>query len=302
MESGRTKTILLVEDQSIIAMATTRTLGSFGYTSITADSGENAVRIAAERADVDLVLMDIDLGRGMDGTEAARLILEKRDLPVVFLSSHTELEIVAKTEDVTSYGYIVKNSGPTILHAGIKMAFRLFAARVELKDREEHFRSLFEDAIGPVFIEDYSAAKRRIDQARASGVTDFRAWLRANPSEMEAFKDLIQVVDLNREAFRALGRPVGMGKPKTLRECLGPEAVYFFEDELVAIAEGATSFEAEIPIRTGGGETSYFFLQLNAVKGHEADLSRVHVMLIDISETKRVKGKLRQKSPEVRRV
>ncbi len=46
----------------------------------------------------------------MDGTEAAALILKERDLPVVFLSSHTEPEVVARTEKITSYGYVVKDS------------------------------------------------------------------------------------------------------------------------------------------------------------------------------------------------
>jgi PAS domain S-box-containing protein len=74
--------------------------------------------------------MDIDLGSGMDGTEAAQAILSDREIPVVFLSSHTEPEVVDRTEKITSYGYIVKTSGETVLIASIKMAFRLFEARV----------------------------------------------------------------------------------------------------------------------------------------------------------------------------
>jgi CheY-like chemotaxis protein len=40
--------------------------------------------------------MDINLGEGIDGTECAELILKERDIPLVFLSSHTEPEIVRK--------------------------------------------------------------------------------------------------------------------------------------------------------------------------------------------------------------
>ncbi len=72
--------------------------------------------------------MDIDLGRGMKGTEAAETILKAKDIPLAFLSSHTEPEIVNTTEGITSYGYIVKNSGNTVLLASIKMAFRLYEA------------------------------------------------------------------------------------------------------------------------------------------------------------------------------
>jgi PAS domain S-box-containing protein len=58
-------------------------------------------------------------------------------LPLAFLSSHTEQEVVETTEGITSYGYIVKNSGETVLLASIKMAFRLFEARMKEKEHKE---------------------------------------------------------------------------------------------------------------------------------------------------------------------
>lgn len=128
------KTILLVEDEVFIAMAQEKKLAAFGYNVITAGSGEEAVSLACGDTTIDLILMDIDLGKGIDGTEAARQILECIDVPVVFLSSHTEPEVVEKTEKITSYGYVVKNSGPTVLATSIKMAFKLFEAKTMYND------------------------------------------------------------------------------------------------------------------------------------------------------------------------
>jgi PAS domain S-box-containing protein len=134
------KTILLVEDEVLIAMVEKTDLEEFGYNVITAHSGKDAIEIFRRHDAVDLVLMDINLGNGIDGTEAATSILNERESPVVFLSSHTEPEIVEKTEKITSYGYVVKNSGKTVLDASIKMAFKLFEANRkivnELKERE----------------------------------------------------------------------------------------------------------------------------------------------------------------------
>lgn len=128
--------ILLVEDERIVAMGESAVLTANGYDVTIEHAGEPAVDHAA-RENFDLILMDIDLGPGrMDGTEAAGLILQDHDIPVVFLSSHTEPEIVAKTEEITSYGYILKNSGDTVLLAGIRMAFRLHAAHLELEQKE----------------------------------------------------------------------------------------------------------------------------------------------------------------------
>ncbi len=149
MENRSRKTILLVEDEVLIGMAEAETLEKYGYRVIVALSGEKAVRVVEEGVSVDLILMDINLGRGMDGTEAAEIILRSRNLPLIFLSSHTECRVVEKTEGITSYGYILKNSGQTVLIASIKMAFRLFEARMQgmakdaaKKESEEKYKKL----------------------------------------------------------------------------------------------------------------------------------------------------------------
>jgi len=142
------KTLLLVEDEAVIALAQQKTLQRYGYVVVTALSGEEAIRQVSENPDIDLVLTDIDLGDGISGTDAASAILAIKDIPVVFLSSHTEPDVVAKTEGITSYGYIVKNSGGTVIDASIKMAFRLYEARCreqakeELLERKLHYEEL----------------------------------------------------------------------------------------------------------------------------------------------------------------
>jgi len=131
------KNLLLVEDEVIIAMSEKAELEKYGYTVVIAHSGEEAVELFNEDSDIDLILMDINLGKGIDGTEAASRILKEHDIPIVFLSSHTSPEIVEKTEKITSYGYVVKNSGIVVLDASIKMAFRLHDARMREKEKEK---------------------------------------------------------------------------------------------------------------------------------------------------------------------
>ncbi|HOX13227.1 MAG TPA: GAF domain-containing protein [Spirochaetia bacterium] len=140
-DAGPLKTLLLVEDEALIALAERRTLERYGFRVRTAADGEGAVAAASEQ-DVDLVLMDINLGAGIDGTEAAKRILAARDLPLIFLSSHTEREVVERTEGITSYGYVVKNSDENVLVASIKMAFRLFEAKVQARAKEERITLL----------------------------------------------------------------------------------------------------------------------------------------------------------------
>jgi PAS domain S-box-containing protein len=144
MSDLKKRILLLVEDEAIIALSQKATLEKYEYKVLTANSGENAIEKFGQNPDIDLILMDIDLGEGIDGTETARRILNVRTIPIVFLSSHTEPQVVEKTEQITSYGYVVKNSGITVLDASIKMAFKLFKAHIkaeielgELKKAEE---------------------------------------------------------------------------------------------------------------------------------------------------------------------
>jgi PAS domain S-box-containing protein len=146
------KTILLVEDEVVIAMDEKIALERCGYRVAIVNSGERAIAAFAEPNSIDLVLMDIDLGEGIDGTEAAKRILDEREIPIVFLSSHTEPEIVNKTATISSYGYIVKNSGITVLDASIRMAFRLFESR----DREKKYRAIIDQSQDGIVIADDS--------------------------------------------------------------------------------------------------------------------------------------------------
>lgn len=126
-------TLLLVEDEYIIAFTTQKLLEKYNYKVIIAENGEEALKaMKVSNFGIDLILMDIDLGVGLDGTETASIILENYDIPILFHSSHTESHIVDKTEGITSYGYVVKNSGIVVLDASIKMALKLYHANHEL--------------------------------------------------------------------------------------------------------------------------------------------------------------------------
>lgn len=138
------RTILLVEDERIIMIAEKRLLERSGYCVVTANTGEEAVETARSTPNIDLILMDIDLGQGISGTEAAEIILNERSIPLAFLSSHTEPEIVDKTEGITSYGYIVKNSGETVLLASIRMAFRLAEANRSISAQAMQMAAAYE--------------------------------------------------------------------------------------------------------------------------------------------------------------
>jgi len=141
MDSQGRKTILIVEDELILSMLEKTSLEKEGFYVITASSGDKALGLFGKPHHIDLILMDIDLGKGMDGTETAEKILQIEDIPVLFLTSHNEPEIIEKTEKITSYGFVTKSSNHAILLTSIKMAFRLFEARQKEKKNENALRA-----------------------------------------------------------------------------------------------------------------------------------------------------------------
>ncbi len=151
MKNHKQKTILLVEDEIIIAMGESVIIEKYGFAVVTAASGKQAIEMARTNPDIDLILMDIDLGRGLDGTQAAAQILQFRELPIVFLTGHSEKEMVDKVKKITRYGYVLKNSGEFVLIESINMAFELFEAhqRAEAENQklqatERKFRTMYQ--------------------------------------------------------------------------------------------------------------------------------------------------------------
>jgi len=122
------KTILLVEDEIIIAITTKIILENYGYIVIVVNTGEDAIKTIKNIPNIQLLLIDIDLGKGLDGIETAEIILKNYDIPIIFRSSHIEQDIIEKIKNIkkiTSYSYITKNSNNVDLDISIKMAFKL---------------------------------------------------------------------------------------------------------------------------------------------------------------------------------
>ena len=144
------KNILLVEDEIIIAMAEMAVLKKNNFEVLHVESGEDAIQIMRDDSSVNLILMDFNLGEGISGAEAVEEILKFKNIPIIFLTSHFEKEIVERVRNVNRYGYIIKNSGETFLISSIEMALSLFEAQLSTRESEKRFRSMADSA--PVLI------------------------------------------------------------------------------------------------------------------------------------------------------
>ncbi len=126
--------ILVVDDEAIITMQLEERLTAMGYTVAgMAASGEDAVD-KARRIRPDLVLMDIVMPGKMNGIEAAKIVTQELDIPVVFVTSYADDAIIEKAKSVRPYGYIVKPFNELEIKAAIEVAlFRKATEREEQK-------------------------------------------------------------------------------------------------------------------------------------------------------------------------
>lgn len=100
--------ILVVEDDAIGAMDLNGILTSLGYSVLgPVSSGAKALDKIKDTTP-DLVLMDITIKGDINGIETAKLIKDQIEVPVIFLTAHSDEKTVKQAEQVNPAGYIIK--------------------------------------------------------------------------------------------------------------------------------------------------------------------------------------------------
>lgn len=118
--------ILVVEDERIIALNLKESIESLGYTvPAIAASGEMAVEKAIELRP-DLVLMDIRLKGEMDGIEAAQKIWEWLQIPVIYVTGHSDQSTLERAKITAPFGYILKPLKERELYVAIETALQRY--------------------------------------------------------------------------------------------------------------------------------------------------------------------------------
>jgi len=131
--------LLIVEDERIAAAALEHQLARAGYEVVgNVGKADAAVTAAVEQAP-DVVLMDINLGAGPDGIEAARQIRDRCRTAVIFLTAYSDEETLRRAQEVAPFGYLRKPVHSRDLQPALQMA--LARAALE-REREELLASL----------------------------------------------------------------------------------------------------------------------------------------------------------------
>ena len=142
-------TILIVEDDAILALVLDEMVSRMGYAVVgPLPSGEEALAFLAGNQ-VDLVLMDINLAGTLNGIATAETLHRTSDIPVVFLTGLSQDLLLAQAKVTGPYGYLIKPVSERELAATLQMALyrhgldrQLRESMEKLRESEQNFKNL----------------------------------------------------------------------------------------------------------------------------------------------------------------
>ncbi|MBI4824887.1 MAG: EAL domain-containing protein [Nitrospirae bacterium] len=130
------KKVLVVEDESVVAMHIEDSLKKLGYAvPAVVASGEEAVK-KAEEFQPDLILMDIVLKGEMDGIKASEIIHSRFNIPVIYLTAYADDAILQRAKLTEPLGYILKPFNERELRTAIEIALYKHEMETRLKKME----------------------------------------------------------------------------------------------------------------------------------------------------------------------
>ena len=256
------KKILIVEDSRLQAQIAANMLGKYGYITEIAVTAEETLHQARSPECPDLILMDIDLGEGLDGTTLTKQIQQIKDIPVVFFTAISTQEAVEKLRAVTRYGYVLKGAPEHVLVSTVEMALKLH----EALSLAQMYRRIVEDALTEIYIFHPDtfhllAANRGASKNLGYTVEDLRRMSVPN-----------LVPELNMDDLRELLLPLQQGK----QEKIAIEIMHRRKDGSLYPAEAHLQFFGRGKDRIGVA------------------------FVLDLTERKKMEEKLRQKGEFLR--
>ncbi|MEH2237941.1 hybrid sensor histidine kinase/response regulator [Nostoc sp.] len=183
MQTKETVRVLVVEDEYILAINLQENLESLGYVVVDiADSAEAAIEKATELRP-NLILMDIRLRGEMDGIQASEQIWHHLQIPVIYVTGHSDKRTVERATLTSPFGYILKPIKEQELYVAIQTALNRY-------DREQFLSSVLGGMGDGVIVVDLQLSIKYLNQV-AEALTGWR-W---DEAKGRMLTEVIKLVD-----------------------------------------------------------------------------------------------------------
>jgi diguanylate cyclase (GGDEF)-like protein len=246
MQQDRLRSILIVEDEGIVAADLRAMVADMGYDAYAVcSSGAEALARAAEKAP-DLALMDISIKGPMDGVETAALLRERFGTAIVFLTAFAYGSASERIHQSEPHAYLVKPVTSAALRSTIELSLHRHELERRLRNREQELSrnnvqlsTLLDHIQSGVLVED---ERRRIQHANRELCSIFDAG--DHPQDLKG-TDGGELTQRVKDRFSQPEQFVA-GIDRLL------QARRRVSNELVALADGRVFERDYVPMISGG--------------------------------------------------
>jgi signal transduction histidine kinase len=180
------------------------------------------------------------------------------------------------------------------------MSDALEARQAALQESEARYKGLFEDSPISLWEEDFSQVKAYLDELRAGGITDFRAYFEDHPEAVALCAALIKVLDVNQASLTLLEAEDKQTLLSGLPLVLADTKLNSFREEMIVIAEGGLKYESDEEMhRTLKGAPRLVNIHTTVAPGYEQSHGKVLVSLVDITARKSAEDEIRRLNQEL---
>ena len=182
----------MVEDEAIVARDLMQRLEGLGYSVTgTAASGAEALALA-DSTRPNLVFMDITIQGTMDGIETAKRLSHRMDVPIIFLTAHTDTGTIQRAKQARPYGYLIKPLDEREMITTIEMVMSRHVSDVSARLMEQAIANagvgmVMVSARGPSYpVTMCNAAFERLSGYSRADVVGSSPWFLEGPALVEA--------------------------------------------------------------------------------------------------------------------
>src|SRR5262245_1306306 len=141
MVNPKSPSVLVVEDESIVVQDIRQTLTACGYGPLNiAASAEEAIARASELCP-DVVLMDIRIKGSLDGLETAKLLQQRFDVPIVYVTANDDVATIERARETHPQAYVLKPVKAAELRAAIEVALYNHEVIRRIQEREHEMET-----------------------------------------------------------------------------------------------------------------------------------------------------------------
>ena len=163
---------------------------------------------------------------------------------------------------------------------------------LKLQRSERYARDLFEHSPVSLWVEDFSAVKRLMDEVRAQGIQDFKTFIKVHPEFVSRCMQEIRVIDVNQLTLQMFGAVSKDELLNNIGRVFRGEMHDSFAEQLQDLWDGKLFQQREVVNYALSGEPVYIHMQFSVLADHQDHWGLVLLSLVDITARKKAEAYL----------